>query len=114
MEAGTMEYLGETELLQYSVKEWRMEKAGSNLVKAVFKVHFHFHTFAFTLSHFHTFTLSLSYFHTFTLSLSYFHFHTFTFTLSLIFLNPVCLETVGSEESSFYLLPEGIPQAISR
>ena len=23
----------------------------------------------------------------------------------------VCLETVGSEESSFYLLPEGIPQA---
>ena len=25
----------------------------------------------------------------------------------------VCLETVGSEESSFYLLPEGIPQAIS-
>ena len=41
MEAGTMEYLGETELLQYSVKEWRMEKAGSNLVKAVFKVHFH-------------------------------------------------------------------------
>ena len=42
-----MEYLGETELLQYSVKEWRMEKAGSNLVKAVFKVHFH----TFTLSH---------------------------------------------------------------
>ena len=41
MEAGSMEYLGETELLQYSVKEWRMEKAGSNLVKAVFKVHFH-------------------------------------------------------------------------
>ena len=27
---------------------------------------------------------------------------------------PVCLETVGSEESSFYLLPEGLPQAISR
>ena len=25
----------------------------------------------------------------------------------------VCLETLGSEESSFYLLPEGIPQAIS-
>ena len=76
MEAGTMEYLGETELLQYSVKEWRMEKAGSNLVKAVFKVHFHTFTLgrvqgALSLSHFHTFTLgrvqgalSLSHFHT--------------------------------------------------
>ena len=29
MEAGTMEYLGEKELLQYSVKEWRMEKVGA-------------------------------------------------------------------------------------
>ena len=38
MEAGTMEYLGEKELLQYSVKEWRMEKVGGNVVKAVLKV----------------------------------------------------------------------------
>ena len=67
-----MEYLGETELLQYSVKEWRMEKAGSNLVKAVFKVHFH--TFilgrvqgALSLSHFHTWPCSRCTF-TFTLS----------------------------------------------
>ena len=33
-----MEYLGEKELLQYSVKEWRMEKVGGNVVKAVLKV----------------------------------------------------------------------------
>ena len=38
MEAGRMEYLGDTELLQYSVKEWRMEKVGGNVVKAVLKV----------------------------------------------------------------------------
>ena len=38
MEAGEMEYIGETELLQYSVKEWRMEKVGGNMVKAVLKV----------------------------------------------------------------------------
>ena len=44
-------------------------------------LHFHFHTFTYTLSHFHfhTFTLSLSHFHFHTFTLS--HFHTFTFTL---------------------------------
>ena len=40
MEAGRMEYVGERELLQYSVKEWRMEKTGDNVVKAVLKVSF--------------------------------------------------------------------------
>ena len=40
MEAGRMEYVGERELLQYSVKEWRMEKMGDNVVKAVLKVDF--------------------------------------------------------------------------
>ena len=40
MEAGRMEYVGERELLQYSVKEWRMEKTGDNVVKAVLKVDF--------------------------------------------------------------------------
>ena len=38
MEAGEMEYIGETELLQYSVKEWRMEKVDDNMVRAVIKV----------------------------------------------------------------------------
>ena len=33
MEAGRMEYLGERELLQYSVKEWRMEKVDDNMVR---------------------------------------------------------------------------------
>ena len=33
-----MDYLGEKELLQYFVKEWRMEKTGANMVKAVLKV----------------------------------------------------------------------------
>ena len=38
MEAGWMKYLGERELLQYSVKEWRMEKVDDNMVRAVIKV----------------------------------------------------------------------------
>ena len=48
MEAGRMDYLGQKELLQYFVKEWRMEKTGANMVKAVLKVQRIFFNHLFT------------------------------------------------------------------